>query len=53
MRTRSSQRLYTIVLTYPNEMTRTVQVRASSREIAEQRALKHNPNATGVKRANA
>lgn len=50
MRPRKSQRLYTVVLTYPNTITKTVQVKAASREVAENRALKHNPNATGVKR---
>lgn len=49
MRPRKSQRLYTVVLTYSNGMTRSVKVKASSREVAESRALKHNPNATGVK----
>jgi hypothetical protein len=49
MRTKKSKKLFTIVLTYPNGVTRTVQVRASSREVAETRALKRNPNATGVK----
>ena len=32
-------------------MTRTVQVRAVSREVAEKRALKFNRNAKGVKRS--
>lgn len=50
MRPKKSQRLYTVILTYVNGLTRTVQVKASSREVAENRALKHNPNASGVKR---
>lgn len=50
MRTKSKSKPYTVVLVYANNMTRTVQVKASSREIAEDRALKRNPNATGVKR---
>jgi hypothetical protein len=49
MRTKKSQRLYTVVLTYENGLTRSVQVRAASREVAESRALKRNPNAIGVK----
>ena len=32
------------------DMTRTVQVRAVTREVAEKRALKFNRNAKGVKR---
>jgi len=50
MRTKKSQQLFHITLQYPNETTRTVKVRATSRSIAEQRALKRNPNAQGVKR---
>jgi hypothetical protein len=51
MRTKRSQRLYQIVLLYPNNMTRTVPVRATTREIAEQRAMKRNKSALGVKHA--
>lgn len=50
MKTKSKQRHYRIVLEYANGITRTVSVRASSREVAEDRALKRNPSATGVKR---
>jgi hypothetical protein len=50
MRTRKVQQLFSIVLVFENEMTRTVKVRASSREVAESRALKRNPSAVGVKR---
>lgn len=50
MRTKKSKKLFTIVLVYENDMTRTVKVRAVSREVAENRALKRNPNAKGVKR---
>jgi hypothetical protein len=51
MRPKKAQRLYQIVLLYPNNMTRTVPVRATSREIAEHRAMKRNRSALGVKHA--
>ena len=49
MRPKKAQRLYQIVLVYANGMTRTVSVRASSREVAENRAMKRNKSALGVK----
>lgn len=49
MRTKSSKKLYHITLVYSNNVTRTVSVRAGTREVAEKRALKRNPSATGVK----
>jgi hypothetical protein len=49
MRTKKSKKLYTVTLVFENGMTRTVQVRAVTREVAESRALKRNPNAKGVK----
>lgn len=49
MRTKQSQKMYVITLTYPNNETKTVKVRATSRAVAESRALKRNPNADGVK----
>jgi len=49
MRTKKSKQLFTIELLYENGMTRTVKVRATTREIAEKRALKFNPTAKGVK----
>lgn len=51
MRTKKSKRLFTVVLEFENGMTRTVQVRAVSRETAEKRALKFNRGAKGVKRS--
>ena len=51
MQTKKAQRLYQIVLIYPNNMTRTVKVRATTREIAEKRAMKRNKSALGVKHA--
>jgi hypothetical protein len=50
MQLSKKSRLFRVVIVYENGMTRTVQVKASSREVAEQRALKRNPNATGVQR---
>jgi hypothetical protein len=50
MQTKKSKRLYHITVEYENSVTRTVKVRAVTREIAEQKALKFHPNATGVKR---
>lgn len=49
MRTKKSKQLFKIVVEFENGMTRTVQVRAASREVAERRALKRNPSAKGVK----
>lgn len=49
MRTKKSKQMFKIELVYENGMTRTVPVRATSREVAERRALKRNPGAKGVK----
>jgi hypothetical protein len=49
MRAKKAQRLYQIVLVFPNNVTRTVKVRATTREIAEKRAMKRNRSAIGVK----
>jgi hypothetical protein len=51
MRPKKAQRLYQIVLLYPNNMQRTVMVKAISREVAERRAIKRNRSALGVKHA--
>lgn len=51
MRTKKSKQLFSIVLVFENDMTRTVKVRAVSREVAERRAMKRNPSAKGVKRS--
>lgn len=50
MQLKKKQQTYRITLTYANGMTRLVTAKGSTREVAEDRALKHNPNATGVKR---
>jgi len=49
-RQKKVQKLYTITLEYASGLFRTVQVRASDREVAEKRALKRNPSAIGIKR---
>jgi hypothetical protein len=50
MRIPKKSRLFRIVIVYENNMTRTVEVKASSREVAEARALKRNRGAVGIKR---
>ena len=50
MRTKKSKRLYHVMVEFENGVTRTVKVRAVTREIAEKRALKFHPHAKGVKR---
>lgn len=50
MRIKKSKQLFTIVLVFENGVTRTVQIRAVSREIAERKALKFNRSARGVQR---
>ena len=50
MRTKKSKRLYHVEVEFQNGMTRTVKVRAVTRDIAEKRALKFHPSAKGVKR---
>lgn len=49
MRKRATGQMFPIILVFQNSITRTVKVRASSREVAERRALKRNPHALGVK----
>lgn len=48
-RQKKVNKLYNIELAYESGLSRTVQVRASSKEIAEKRALKRNPGAIGIK----
>lgn len=50
MRIPTKQKVYKITLLYANGMTRTVTAKGSTKEIAEQRALKHNPNAVSIKK---
>lgn len=46
---KKSKRLYTIVLQFQHGVTRSIKVRAVTREIAEHRAMKFHPHAIGVK----
>ena len=50
MQSKSPKRLYNVVIEYANGVTRTVKVKAVSREKAEKRARKFHPNAIGVRR---
>lgn len=50
MQLRSPKKLYNVEVEFANGLTKNVKVKAVSREQAEQRALKFNPSATGVKR---
>jgi hypothetical protein len=50
MRTAKTKIPYNVVLVFENGLTRTVMVQAVSRETAERKALKRNPNAIDVKR---
>lgn len=52
MRRGSKQTPYNITVKFANGMTRTVTVKAASREVAEKRALKRNPSAEGIQRGN-
>jgi len=51
MRAKKSKQLYHVVVEFGNGMTRTVKVKAVSREVAENRALKFHPSAVAVKRS--
>lgn len=50
MQTKSKKKLHTIIVEFESGMTRTVKVKAVERSTAEQKALKFNPAAKGVKR---
>lgn len=49
MQIKKQKRLYTVVVEFENGMTRSVKIKAASRETAEARALKFHPHAKGVK----
>jgi hypothetical protein len=51
MQIRSPKRLYNVEIELHNGMTKNVQVKATSRDKAEERALKFNPTAKGIKRS--
>jgi hypothetical protein len=50
LQTKSKKELFHITVEFPNGTTKLVKVKATDRDAAEQRALKFNPSATGVKR---
>lgn len=50
MQAKKSKRLYHITVEFGNGIFKTVKVRAVTREIAEHKALKFHPAATGIKR---
>lgn len=50
MQLKPKKKPYTIVVEFESGMTRNVKVKATSREVAERKALKFNPTAKGVKR---
>lgn len=50
MQLRRKQQPFRVVLEFRNSITRTVMVKASSRDVAERRALKRYPEAQGVVR---
>lgn len=50
MQIKSLKRLYTVEVEFANGNSREVKTKATSREIAEQKALKFHPNAVGIKR---
>ncbi len=50
MQLKKSKQLYYVELEFPNGLTRQVKIKAATREIAENRALKFNPGAKGVRR---
>jgi hypothetical protein len=48
---KATQKHYYVVLVFPKGLTRTVSVRAATREVAERRAMKRNPGCVGVNRS--
>jgi len=48
MQAKKSKRLFHITLEFAEGKNRVVQIRAVTRDVAERKALKFNPNATGV-----
>ena len=51
VRIKNQQKQYRVVLLFANNLTRTVMIKAASREAAERRALKHNPGALSANRS--
>lgn len=50
MRIKSTKTLHLIVVEFQNGMTRTVKVKAASREAAENKALRRHRTAVGIQR---
>lgn len=50
MQMKKSQRLFKITVEYGDGKTRTLDVKATTREVAEQRALKRAPSAVSIHR---
>lgn len=50
MQKKSSKQVFPIVVEFESGATRTVKVKAVTREQAERRALKFHPTAVGIKR---
>jgi hypothetical protein len=48
---KQKEQVYRVVLAFPLSVTRSVFVRAKSRETAEKRALRRNPKAIGIDRS--
>lgn len=45
----SQQNVYYVTLVFPKDRTKVVTVKAATREVAENRALKRNPTAIDIK----
>jgi hypothetical protein len=45
---KKQQQLFTLILEYPSGYTKSVQVRATTEQVAKHRALKRNPEAVKV-----
>jgi hypothetical protein len=50
LQTKSKKKLHHVTVEFPNGTTKLVKVKASDTDAAEQRALKFNPSAIGVKK---
>jgi hypothetical protein len=50
LQTKSKKKLHNVTVEFPNGSTKLVKVKAANVDAAEQRALKFNPSATGIKR---
>lgn len=48
MQIKKSKRLFVVPLKFKGGITRSVNIRAVTREVAEQKAMKRNPSAIGI-----